>query len=457
MASILPILVSLCGIYLFVKLRGFVLLHPIRVIRGSRALISDGAGFRATALAMAGTLGVGNILGVCVGIGVGGAGALFWLWISSLLSAVIKYCEVTLLKDLQLRGVDCKRGFASCIKVYLGAGSGVISAVYSAVVVALSLVMGSALQGLAVVESAGSVFNTPPWLIGVLTSMLVLFGIFGGADRIERITAVVIPMATIVYIILTLSVIAVNFRRLPSVLSTIASDAFELRAGVGGLIAFITSAPLREGFCRGILSNEAGAGTSSLAHSRSAFADPCTAGIMGILEVFFDTSLLCTLTGLAVLTGGDGSSSGLGLIIGAVGSSLSPALIPVLMLLVFAFAYSTVICWFYYGEASLGGASSLCRRSFSVVFFGFLTFGYGIGRSRLIFITDCLMLFASVPVLYTLIKGSDRVLALSESVGLVGRVKLFGRNRIKGNGSLRGSDGQAGPSSRQIPPRSARE
>ena len=436
MLGLLPFILTAAGTYMLVKLRFFFILHPVRVLGKTVRSVKDIDTAKSVSLALAGTLGVGNVFGVCLGIIIGGAGSVFWLLVSSVFSSVLKYCEVTLSHDRM--GCEGERyGMISALENLGGKKSRYLSYTYAFFCLLLSLFMGSALQSGTVCETVSEIFNTPPVIIGIAFAVFIFISIIGGVKIIEKITLIAIPLSTILYIIITLSVIAVSIDRLPSVISLILSSAFNLKSGVGGIIGLFFSPAVSEGYSRGLLSNEAGLGTSSFAHTRSGILNPASAGLMGIVEVVFDTVILCSLTALSVLSAvPDFSdySGGMSLIITAVSRTLGKWYVIVLFLLVLIFAYATVVCWYYYGSVTF---SFLTRGRFKMFFLPvyllFVVLGALIDNRTLVFLTDVSMLFLALFTVYAIIKKSDRVVALSELGGtlaprkFIKSVSLIGR------------------------------
>ena len=300
---------------------------------------------------------------------------------------------------------------------------GAMAAIYSLACLLLSFVMGAALQVKSAVDSGAVTFGTDRRIIVLVMVAAVALAVVGRGKYIGKITLYIIPLTTIIYITVALSTVFVNASALPQVISTVISEAFSPCAGLGGLLGFFTSAAVREGFSRGMLSNEAGAGTSSLGHTTGASLDPATRGLLGVLEVVFDTTVLCTLSGLAILVGaptGDGAQGGMQLILSAVTGSLGKYAAAAVALSVFAFAYSTVLCWYYYGRASL---SRLVGAKYTPVFFplflSFVALGAFLSEALLILLSDLLLLVLSLITLPTLIKNSDRIVLLSESGGFL--------------------------------------
>ncbi len=416
----IPIIITLAGGYLLLKLRAFFLLHPIRSFRCVFGALKERDNFRSFTLALAGTLGVGNVLGVAVGIILGGAGSLFWLLVSALFSSALKYAEVTLSEDSRDMGHG---GMFYLVRATFSRVGGVLSVLYAICCLALGLVMGAALQSHSVSGICGELFNTPPTLPTIILAIIVLLTIVGGSHLISKITSVAIPLSTIIYIILTTAVIILNIARLPVAIQKVLSDAFSTDAVCGGIVGFLLSSSLREGYSRGVLSNEAGAGTSTIAHATGTSLSAGTRGVLGILEVVFDTVILCMLTGLAILVAVPNAtdfSSGTMLIHCAITGTLGTWSGLPLLLSILVFAYSTILCWYYYSEECV--RQIIGRRvpiAVVPVFLVFVVMGGVIGEALLVYSSDVLLLFLVLISVPTLIKNSDRLLHLSERSGLL--------------------------------------
>lgn len=414
----LPIIITLVGAYMLVKLGFFFILHPHRVGRELLRALKNRSLRRNLFLALAGTLGVGNVLGVCVGISVGGAGSVFWMLVSVPFAAVLKYSEVALSSDCRIKSrSEDGGGMAAVMRQTLGKGGVTLSLLYAACVLLLGLVMGAALQSAAVRSVTGEIFDTPPVVLGFLFTVLIVLSVMRGEKIIEKITSIAIPVTTIIYILVTVAIVTVNLEGLGSVIQEIFLDAVTPKAASGGLLGFLTTGAVREGFSRGLLSNEAGAGTSSMALAREE-GEPRVLGLLGIVEVFFDTFLLCTLTALAVLSvyhGGASMPFGLELILDAASLSLGSVFSLIIRLCVVLFAYSTVICWYYYSTEALyflsGKKSAIL---FTPLYAAFVLLGFLFESSAFILLTDALMLILTCLSCLTVIKSSDRVRKLSE-------------------------------------------
>ncbi len=412
--AFLPLLVSGVGLYFLIKLRFFFILHPLRTAKEMLSSLKNKKSRNSLCLALAGTLGVGNVFGVCAGIMIGGAGSVFWLFVSAIFSMVIKYCECLIAHDTSEEGAG---GMHSVLLHAFSRLGKPMSLLYALLFLGLSLFMGSALQSSAVTDVAESSFALNPYICAGILSLLLLLGITRGGEGIEKITAWLIPIATFFYILLTIGIILVNFREIPRVCKEILSGAFSPSAAGGGIVAFLSSAPIREGYARGILSNEAGVGTSSLAHTRSQDRTARESGLAGLLEVFFDTAVLCMLTSFAVLTSTTELSfeSPMSAITGAVTSTLGEWLTAPLVISILIFAYSTIICWYYYGtECARFLVGERGKTPFAFAFFIFVILGAVLRPNFLLYATDFILLLMCILTLSALMKKRERILSLSE-------------------------------------------
>lgn len=407
---ILPLVVLFVGVYLLFKLKFFFLRHPIRTFLSFADSLKDKNDRRALFLALAGTLGVGNIFGVASGIIYGGAGSVLWLALSSLFASVLKYSECVLSIDTLEDGIGGMH--IVILKTFKRRGRP-LSRLYAVACIMIALFMGGAMQSSAAVGAYTSLSQKSLLLPSIVFALLVLIGVLGGGEKISKVTEKVIPLTMIVYILLCFIAIFGNFSSLDNALLMITEDALNPRAATAGIGMHLFLTQFSEGFCRGILSNEAGCGTSSFAHSRSSGRTPYSAGLSGMCEVFFDTSVLCILTALAILcsvSDPQSYTSPMALVSDAVGKSLGGFSGVLLLLSVTAFAYSTVICWFYYGSVTSAYlAPRFGARAFALVFFAFLIFGVNIPSRTLIEATDALLLVLCVLTVAAILRGRDRI------------------------------------------------
>ncbi len=346
LGPILPILLALSGVFLLVKLSFKPLNQPHKLLKGLQGK-NNKSSFRSACLALSGTLGVGNIAGVAAAISVAGAGGVFWMWIFAFLAMIIKYAEVVLAMRYKRHG----DGGAALYMKY-GLRKPIIATVFSVTILISSVGVGNTIQSSAAAESMRVCFRVPNIITGVVFSIITLLMIYGGRNRIEKASSVVIPLLSLGYVIASVAIIGSNYNEIPYAISQIFHGAFDPGSLSGGAIGFLFSDAIRLGASRGILSNEAGCGTAGYAHKTE--CHPAEQGIWGIFEVFVDTILLCTLTAFVVLLTKDIplSDNGIKVALDAYGYygdwlrmfiGVSTAI----------YALASVVCWSYYGVISI--------------------------------------------------------------------------------------------------------
>ena len=370
-----PITLILAGVFFCFRLRFFHFLHPIKVIKALKPESTRGgvSSFGAMSLALAGTLGVGNMVGVASAIALGGFGAIFWMWVSAIVAMILKYAEIVLAMSHR-RFDDKGRPYgAATYYIFDALGKGIIGRLVASAFACLCIFNAISMGGMIQVNSAANavegVFGIPPIIIGVAFALITLVTSIRGRDGILSITERLVPFMTVGFLLLSLAVIFIYPHRSLDALSLIFKNAFSLRSGVGGVIGFLLSSSLRYGTMRGILSNEAGCGTAPAAHAVSSCRIPAKQGAWGIFEVFVDTILLCTLTAIVIIVGFDGidpSGDFMMMTVGAYTSLLGGFAGYFIAIAVLLFGLATVLCWAHYGIVSL---KYLTARKFAVPIF----------------------------------------------------------------------------------------
>lgn len=417
--KLLPLLITFGGIYLLIKLRGLYVLHPTRAARKIKTCVKNKSAVSSLMLALAGTLGVGNIVGVAVGISVGGVGSVFWLLISSVFSAVIKYAEVCLTKSLSSGG----DGILGVIEESGGRGGRLLSFIYAALCLLLAFVMGAGLQSHTISATVKAVLDISPTHMIIPLVIVITLIVIGGDKKIEKFSVIFIPLTTIIYIIMCFSIIFANITKMPYAIYNIVKSAFDFRNLGGGALAVIARSGIYEGYARGILSNEAGAGTSSFAHMRGRTEHPAESGLFGVLEVFFDTVILCSVSAITIIVSeanADGTLFGIELVCEAFESFGGRLFGGLLLFCIITFALSTIVCWYYYGSVCYKRLVGRGAGSFYLFVFIFISALSTLADElALVVISDALLFFMSVISLFAVLKNSDRVLRLSEDYGLL--------------------------------------
>jgi alanine or glycine:cation symporter, AGCS family len=327
-----------------------------KVFQKGAAGPGDVSPFQAVATALASTVGVGNIAGVATAISIGGPGALFWLWVSGVLGMCTKYSEIVI--ALHYRETDANgvtRGGAMYI-LKNGLGLPWLGAIFAGLVSLAAFGIGNMVQANSVAHSLQDSFGVDPMLTGILLVILTAAVIVGGIKRIGEVTQVMVPLMAMLYLGGSLIILLRFATEVPGAIALVFQSAFTGSAATGGFAGATLMMALRVGIARGLFSNEAGLGSAPLVHAAARTDHPVRQGLYGIFEVFVDTVLVCTVTGLVIIATGVWNSGATGAALaGAAFSAGLPGtsgniLVTVCLVL---FAYSTVVGWSYYGETGI--------------------------------------------------------------------------------------------------------
>ncbi len=317
--------------------------------------------FQAVTTALAGTIGTGNIVGVATAISLGGAGAIFWMWVSAFFGMATKYSEILL--AIKYRQKEKNNTYVGGPMYYLkvATNGNFFSIVFALLCLASSFGIGNMVQANAISDAIKSVSNISYKPIIVIIAILVGFVIIGGIKRIAKTTEALIPAMALFYISGCIIIICMNITSLYDVFREIFVSAFNFKSATGGAVGFTMARAIKIGFARGVFTNEAGLGSAPIAHAAADAKSPAHQGMFGIFEVFFDTIIMCTLTGVVIIISGlhnSGKLDGAALTLGAFNKYLGNfATIFVAISTVF-FAVSTIIGWSYYGQTCL---NYLCK------------------------------------------------------------------------------------------------
>lgn len=269
--------------------------------------------YKALCTALAATVGTGNLAGVAGAIALGGPGAVFWMWICALLGMVTKFAEAVLAVQYRVRCDDgtYMGGPMYIVRQGMGKKWQPLAGIYCFFGVVATFGVGSATQintvlgGIngAVRSLGGQETNSVNLIIGIVLAMLLVLVLLGGAKRIGSAATFIVPFASVFYILLCVGVLVLRAKTIPSAFTAIITGAFDPKAVTGGIIGSVFIA-LRVGACRGVFTNEAGMGTAGIAHAAADVSHPVQQGLMGIMEVFIDTIVICTMTALVILCSG---------------------------------------------------------------------------------------------------------------------------------------------------------
>ena len=321
----------------------------------------------AVSTALGGTVGIGSITGVAYGIAAGGAGSVFWMWVSGLGGMALKYAEVFLAVKHRKK---TEQGYVGGAPYVLGSlGYKKTAVCFAPLCVLASFGVGNLTQIGALTETAVEL-GISPLLCGISCGVLLAYCLWGGRERIGKWNGVLVPAASLVYVFTALGVVLAHLPALPSAFSEILAGAMGVRPMVGGVSGALIAASMREGFARGVFSNEAGVGSSPLAHASSGESDPVRQGEWGVFEIFADTFLVSTLTALALLVTGSGSITEVFAPLFFGGGRL------VFVILSAVFAFASILSWCYYSRVCLqylalpGGETVYSLCSVVCAFFG---------------------------------------------------------------------------------------
>ena len=344
--------------------------------------------FEAFATAISGTVGTGNIIGVTAAIMQGGPGAVFWMWISAFFGMVTNYAENVLGMYFRKKGADGEFSggpmrylsegigrntdgkFGSFLKGF-GKALGVMAAVFCT----FAAIGMSGAQTNNIAGTFEDIFAGVPGvntdvvvlIVGIVVAIVLALVILGGIKSIGKVTSILVPFMSLVFILMALVIIFANVTAIGSAFALIFGNIFKFEAAVGGVSGYLFATIIQKGLARGIFSNEAGLGSSVIAHSASATREPVKQGLWGIFEVFFDTFIICTLTALVILVtfgNAEGMENTLYYVDPATGSQLSTTVVSmkafqnmfgtvgtvIYAVIIPLFAFTTILAWSYYGE-----------------------------------------------------------------------------------------------------------
>ena len=361
-------LVLILGTGLFLML-GLKLMPLLRLGTGFRLLWSGRSSsegeqkageippFQALMTALSATVGTGNIAGVATAVFLGGPGALFWMWCTALVGMATKFAEAVL--AVKFREVDANGehtgGPMYYIKNGLGpkwAWMGTLFAVFASIA---AFGIGNTVQANSVAAALEANFSIPEWVTGVSIMVLVGAVLLGGVKRIGAVAGSLVPTMAFAYLFAGLAVLFVNANAIPDALDLIFTHAFTPAAAEGGFAGAAVWAAIRFGVARGIFSNEAGLGSAPIAHAAAQTKNPVRQGLVAMLGTFIDTIVICSITGLAIITSGVYTSgvSGAALTSAAFAQALPGVGNYIIAVALSIFAFTTILGWAFYGERSI--------------------------------------------------------------------------------------------------------
>ncbi len=315
---------------------------------------------KALATALAATVGTGNIAGVATAIFLGGPGALFYMWVIALIGMATKYAEAV--AAVSYREVDSRGMHVGGPMYYLRDGVGarfpalgkILAFAFAMFAAIAAFGIGNGVQSNSVAHALESSFGVEPLVTGLVMMVIVGLVLIGGIKRIADVAGALVPLMIILYVGAAAVILVINAAAIPDAFGLIFKYAFEPVAAAGGFAGAAVAAAIRYGVARGVFSNEAGLGSAAIAHAAAKTNSPVTQGHVAMLGTFIDTIIVCTMTGLVIITSGLWTSGETGAALTSAGfASALPLGAEIVAVALAVFAFTTVLGWSYYGERSI--------------------------------------------------------------------------------------------------------
>ena len=435
------------GVFLTVRVHWLQVTHFGRILKNTVGSLfqkkeskDHGANispFEAVTTALAGTVGTGNIAGVTGAIFTGGAGAVFWMWVAAFFGMVTKYAEIVLAMKYRIK--DEKGVYHGGPMYYIENGIGKswkwLSVIFCILGGLASFGIGNIAQSSEISGALLDLFHLPPVVSGILIAVVVALVTLGGIKRIGRVTSLLVPFMSVFYILAGIVIIIMRIGHIPAVFGHIFAGAFSFKSVGGGLFGYTIMMAMKQGFARGVFSNEAGLGSAPIAHAASSTEEPCEQAIWGVFEVFIDTIVICSITAFAVLLsgildaeGGLGAYASKGAAAAAAFNTILPGTLggKIIELSLLFFALSTILSWAYYGENCWGYLTNQ-NRPFLLIYkvvFALVCIVGAIGSGTLMWdIADTLNGLMAIPNLLALLMLSGVVAKITKD--------YFSKNMLK--------------------------
>ena len=412
------------GIYLTFRLK---LLQVMRLPKALGLIFKaknhgegDVSSFKALCVALAATVGTGNIVGVATAVKVGGPGAIFWMWMAAFFGMATKYAEGLL--AVKYRTTDEKGEIAGGPMFYIRNGMGekykpLATFFAIATVLVAWLGIGTFPQVNAIVDSVELSFGVPKLATDVVLTVLIGAITIGGLQSIAKVAGKVIPFMAVMYIIISLGLILMHLDAVPAAIGLILESAFTGSAAAGGFAGSTIMMAMQNGIARGVFSNESGLGSAPIAAAAAKTKEPAEQGLISMTGTFIDTIIICSMTGLAlVLTGvWQGDTAGAAMTSAAFGSAYGEVGTWLLTIALALFAFTTILGWNYYGERAviyLTGTKGVLP--YRLIFIALIASGAFLKLEAIWILADIVNGLMAIPNLIALIALSGVVVAETE-------------------------------------------
>ena len=381
----------------------------------------DVSSFKALCVALAATVGTGNIVGVATAVKGGGPGAIFWMWMAAFFGMATKYAEGLL--AVKYRSVDEKGEIAGGPMFYIRNGMGEkykpLAAFFAvATILVAYLGIGTFPQVNAIVDSFEISFGVPKLATDVLLTILIAAITIGGLQSIAKVASRVIPFMAVMYILISIGLIVMHLDAVPAAVSLILESAFTGTAAAGGFAGSTIMMAMQNGIARGVFSNESGLGSAPIAAAAAKTKHPAEQGLISMTGTFIDTIIICTMTGLAlVLTGvWQGDAAGAAMTSAAFASAYGFVGSQLLTIALALFAFTTILGWNYYGERAciyLMGTKGVMP--YRLIFIVLIASGAFLKLEAIWILADIVNGLMAIPNLIALIALSGVVVAETKS------------------------------------------
>jgi AGCS family alanine or glycine:cation symporter len=388
--------------------------------------------FQSACTALAATLGTGNIVGVATAIALGGPGSIFWMWVSAFFGMMTSYAENTLGIKYRFKGKNGEWVGGAMYYMERGLNSKWLAAAFSLFCMLAAFGMGNMAQANGIAAGLKASFGVSPVVTAIVITAFTAPVILGGIKRIAGVTEKLVPFIAIFYILGGIIVIAAHADKIAEAFVLIIGEALKPQSAAGGFAGYGIAAALRRGVSRGVFTNEAGLGSSVMAHSATDIDEPVVQGMWGIFEVFLDTIVICTVTALAILTSGaysmaehlrfftdnpggelPNAMTGVGLTSAAFDTAL-PFGGEFVTIAITLFAYSTILGWSYFGERAasyLFGHKAVIP--YKIAFIAFIAVGCLSGLNLVWDISDTFNGLMAIPNLISITLLSGQVIKMT--------------------------------------------
>lgn len=355
----LPLIILLFGTHLYLTIRlRFPQRYIFKAIKLSVTRDKDAEGdvsqFGALTTALAATIGTGNIVGVATAVAIGGPGAVLWLWLTGVFGISTKYAEALLAVKYRIKTPSGQMAGGPMYVLEHGLKAKWLGVVFAALTAVAAFGIGCMVQANSISSLASSTFHIPTWAIGLVLALLTAVVILGGIRSIARVCEILVPFMAIFYVLGCIIILAMHYETLPATIRLIIDSAFNGHAALGGFTGATMLMALRYGVARGLFSNESGLGSAPIVAAAAQTRNPVRQALVSSTGTFWDTVVVCLITGLVIVNSGDWVGGKDGALLTKSAFAHIPVVGPIVLTIgLLTFVFSTILGWSYYGEKAI--------------------------------------------------------------------------------------------------------